>query len=185
MPESRGRKPKKQNAATQITKVQASPKNWWTWIKRTAVFGAAAAGLLIALWPQVSVEPANAPEPSNPFSSVFKISNGQIYPIQRVHITAYQWCVRMGTGTDTSRPDKCEKGNIRNSLPLWNKDIGPRSFREIEAGNVLYATPPYLLYGEISIEVSYQPWFLPIPLMQEGHFYTRRKDNGEIEWLSM
>lgn len=185
MPESKRRKPKKPNAGVQTAKPPPPRRNWWGVVKRVAAFIAVVAGLLIALWPQVSVEPANSPEPSNPFSSIFKISNGQIYPIHQIHITAYQWCVKMGTGTDTSRPDRCEKGNIRSSLPLWNKDIGPRGFREIEAGNVLYATPPYLLYAEISIEVSYQPWFLPIPLMQEGHFYTRRKDNGEIEWLSM
>jgi hypothetical protein len=33
-------------------------------------------------------EPANAPEASNPFSGVFKVANGQIYPIEHVHIQA-------------------------------------------------------------------------------------------------
>ena len=110
--------------------------------------------------------------------------NGQIYPIEHVHIQAYLWCVKMGTGTDTTPPSMCEKGNIPSSMPAWNQDIAPHGSRQISAGEVLFVTAHALLYAEISIKVSYQPWFLPVALEREDHFYTRRKDNGDIEWLS-
>jgi hypothetical protein len=131
----------------------------------------------------VTIEPSNAPEASNPFSGVFKVTNGQIYPIEHVHIQAYLWCTKMGNGTDTTPPSFCEKGSP-SSMSAWNHDIAPHGSRQIDAGEVLYGTPHALLYAEISITVSYQPWFLPISLEREEHFYTRRKDNGDVEWLS-
>ena len=139
---------------------------------------------ILALLPDVTIEPPNAPEVSNPFSGVFRVANGQIYPIEHLHIQAYLWCVKMGTGTDTTPPSVCEKGNISSSRSQWNLDIAPHGSRQIIAGEVLYGTPRALLYAEISIKASYRPWFLPIPLEREDRFYTRRKDNGDIEWLS-
>jgi hypothetical protein len=143
----------------------------------------AAVGLLVLL-PNVTIEPSSAPEALNPFSGVFKITNNQFYPIEHVHIQAYLWCTKMGTGTDTTPPSFCEKGNIPSSMPARNQDIAAHGSRQIVAGEVLYGTPHALLYAEISIKVSYQPWLLPIPLDRDGHFYTRRKDNGDIEWLT-
>jgi len=139
---------------------------------------------ILALLPDVTIEPASAPEASNPFSGVFKVANGQIYPIEHVHIEAYLWCVKMGAGIDPTPPSVCEKGNIPSSRSQWNQDIAPHGSRQIIAGELLYGTPRALLYAEISIKVSYRPWFLPISLEREDRFYTRRKDNGDIEWLS-
>lgn len=186
MPKSRGRKPKRPAQPVTITKKPpASPptKGRWGWLITGLGIVSAIVGLL-ALLPAVTIEPANAPEASNPFSGVFKAVNGQIYPIEHVHIQAYLWCVKMGTGTDTTPPSMCEKGNIPSSMPAWNQDIAPHGSRQISAGEVLFVTAHALLYAEISIKVSYQPWFLPVALEREDHFYTRRKDNGDIEWLS-
>jgi hypothetical protein len=195
MPVSKVRKKRPVQPAAAINKPPSPPPAkthwwWWGWLKWIvgALGGAVAVAStiigLLALLPAVTIEPANAPEASNPFSGAFKVANSQFYPLWHVRIDAYLWCVRMGTGTDTSRPSFCEKGNIPSSMPAWNQDIASHGSREIVAGEVLYGTPRALLYAEISIKVTYQPWYLPISLEREDHFYTRRKDNGDIEWLS-
>ena len=183
MPESRGRKAKRTAGPKTPKKPPPPSKSRWGWVLKALGAVVSAIGLL-ALLPAVTVEPSNAPEASNPFSGVFKIANAQFYPIQRVRVQAYLWCVRMGAGTNTTRPSLCIKGNIAGSRPEWNQDIPARGSRQIVAGEVLYGTPNALMYAELSIKVSYQPWFLPISFEREDQFYTRRKDNGDIEWLS-
>ena len=51
---------------------------------------------------------------------------------------------------------------------------------------MLYGTPHALLYAEISIKVFFTSlgFLLDLPLEREDHFYTRRKEDGDIEWLS-
>jgi len=176
---SKKRKPKPKQ---ETTKSRPPSKKRWGWLK--GLFSLGMIGLIIAVLPHMTIEPANAPEASNPFSGVFKVSNGQFYPLKAVHIQAYLWCVKIGRGTDGTPPSKCEKGNIPSSRPAWNEDIAPYGSRQIVAGEALYATPLSLLYAQISIKVSYQPWFLPIPLGREELFYTRRKDDGNVEWLT-
>jgi len=179
MPVSKKRKPKPKQETTESRPLQ---KKRWSWLN--GLFSLGMIGLIIAVLPHMTIEPASAPEASNPFSGVFKVSNGQFYPLEAVHIQGYLWCLKMGQGTDATPPSKCEKGNIPSSRPAWNKDIAPYGSRQIVAGEVLYGTPLSILYAEISIKVSYQPWFLPIPLGREDHFYTRRKDDGNVESLT-
>lgn len=184
MPESRGRKPKTKPITLRTKAITKRPRrSRWGWLITAFTLLAGAVGFLVLL-PAVMIEPSNAPETSNPFSGVFKVMNEQFYPLQHVHIQAYLWCVKMGTGTDTSRPSMCEKGNIASSRPEWNKDIAPHGSRQIIAGEALYGTSHAILYAEISMKMSYTPWFLPIQLEREDTFYTRRKDNGDVEWLS-
>jgi hypothetical protein len=138
----------------------------------------------LVLWPQVTVEPTSAPQPSNPFSGVFKVENGQFYPIEDVRIATYMWCAKMGTGTDTTAPSLCKKGNIASSKKEWNnRTIAGHDAYEITVGDVLFGTPQHLLYADISVKVMYQPWFVPLRVEREQRFYTRRKDDGEVEWL--
>jgi hypothetical protein len=184
MPTSKGRKPKPpaQPSTTKEKPPNRTNGRWGRFITALGILLGIVG--LVALLPDVTIEPSNAPEASNPFSGAFKVRNDQFYPIEHVHIQAYVWCVKMGTGTDTTPPSTCKKGNIPSSRPEWNQDIAGHDSRDILAGEVLYGTPHALLYAEISIEVSYRPWFVPIPLEREDHFYTRRKDDGNIEWLT-
>ncbi len=159
------------------------PKKRLGWVVTAISLLLGAVGLT-AIWPQVTIDPTNAPQPSNPFSGIFKVENGQLYPIENVRIEAYMWCVKMGRGTDTTPPSMCMKGNIASSKREWNgRTIADHDAYEVTVGDVLFSTPQYLLYADISIKVTYQPWFIPYRLEREQRFYTRRKDDGEIEWL--
>jgi hypothetical protein len=149
-----------------------------------AIFGvfAGAVGLLTE-WPRPTIEPTNAPEASNPFSGIFKVANTRFYPLDDVRIEAYLWCAKIGSGTDTTPPTMCKRG-MASSKQEWNKrTLAADESYEIDVGNVLFATPSALLYADISIKVSYTPWVVPYHLNKEFRFYTRRKDDGGIEWL--
>lgn len=183
MPVSKRRKPKHTPKVVprkeQTTSRSLSFKKLGAWLGGILSVGA----LGIALWPLVTIEPTRDPQASNPFSAAFKVANGQIYPIEAVHIQAYLWCVKMGTGTDTTPPKMCERG-MPSSRPQWNSDIGPHSSREIVPGDVIFGTPNFVLYADISVKITYQLWFMPMPFELERRFYTRRKDDGQIEWLN-
>jgi len=77
----------------------------------------------------------------------------------------------------------CKRG-MASSKQEWNKrTLAADDSYEIDVGDVLFATPSALLYADISIKVSYTPWVVPYHFNKEFRFYTRRKDDGGIEWL--
>jgi hypothetical protein len=164
-------------------------KGWWSKSKAILTgLGAvgAALGLPLAIkdfWPQISVEPTAAADPSNPFSGIYKITNEQGYPLTDVSVETSLRCAKIGRGSDTSPPGKCEP-SMHTSRPLWtNHTLEPHEPYEITPGDLLIVTPPTaLLYAQISIFVSYWPWKLPIPLRtMEFRFQSRRlsaRSNG-------
>jgi len=195
MPESRRRKPKKRRqVTTQIGKPRAvtmqvtpaQPKRQWAkgFSVFVAIFGVVAGTVsLITLWPRPTIEPANAPEASNPFSGIFKVANTEFYPLDDVRIEAYLWCAKIGRGTDTTPPSMCARG-MASSKQEWNKrTLSGDDAYDIDVGDVLFATSYALLYADISIKVSYTVWEVPYHFSKEFRFYTRRKDDGRIEWL--
>jgi hypothetical protein len=180
------------SAAALVASPQVS-KGWW--LKSKAILtglGAvgAALGLPLAIkdfWPQISVEPTAAADPSNPFSGIYKITNEQGYPLTDVSVEASLRCAKIGRGSDTPPPGKCEP-SMHTSRPLWTKHtLEPHETYEITPGDLLIVTPPTaLLYAQISIFVSYRPWKLPIPLRtMEFRFQSRRLSDGKIEWLHL
>src|ERR1700719_1084682 len=101
MPESRGRKPKKQRqVATQtgesktltVQEITAAPNRRWAKVFRIFTIFAGAVGLfagavgLLTEWPRPTIEVTNAPEASNPFSGIFKVANTRFYPLEDVRI---------------------------------------------------------------------------------------------------
>jgi len=134
--------------------------------------------------PRPVIEPSSPSEASNPFSGTFKVANSQVYPLEDVRIEAELWCAKLGRGTDTSPPDLCPHVGMPSSRKAWNqRTIGPDAAYQINIGEVLYATPGALLSADLSVKVSYRPWVLPFHLSKESRFYSRRKDDGTIEWL--
>ena len=76
------------------------------------------------------------------------------------------------------------RAGMQSSRHEWNKrTLTADEAYEISLGDVLFAAPSALLYAEISINVTYTPWVLPYHLNKEIRFYSRRKENGKIEWL--
>jgi hypothetical protein len=50
--------------------------------------------------------------------------------------------------------------------------------------NLFGVTPSTALrYADIVITVHYRPWFWPFPLTRDFRFFTRRLDQGGIEWF--
>ena len=171
--------------AVTVRATTAKPKRRWA--KGLTVFAAifgVFTGAVSTLWPRPTIEPTNAPEASNPFSGIFKVANNtQLYPLDDVRKEAYLWCAKIGRGTDTTPPTMCERG-MASSKQQWNKrTLAADDSYEIDVGDVLFATPSALLYADISIKVIYTPWVVPYHLDKEFRFYTRRKDDGGIEWL--
>jgi hypothetical protein len=191
MPESRGRKRKKLAVvAAQVARSEAAPpaqsRRGVGRVARALItlftILAGAVGLTV-VWPRVTVEPTDVSEASNPFSGIFKVANLQNYPLHDVRIEAFPWCTKIGRGTDTTPPTRCERG-MPSSKREWNhRTIAADDSYQVEVGNVLFATPAALLYADISIKVTFEPWFTPYHLQREFRFYTRRKDDGTIEWL--
>ena len=134
-------------------------------------------------WPQISVEPTAAAEPSNPFSGYFKITNDQGYPLTNVGIEASLRCAKIGRGDDTSPPKECLP-SMHNSKTVWtNHTLEPHEPYEITPGDLMFVTPGGLLYAQISIFVSYRPWRIPWTMTNELRFQSRRLSDGKIEWL--
>lgn len=134
--------------------------------------------------PRPVIDPSSPAEASNPFSGIFKLTNNTIYPLEDVRIEADLWCAKIGRGADTSPPDACPRIGMPSSRKAWNKrTIARDDAYQINIGEILYATPGALLSADVSLKVSYRPWGLPFHLDKEYRFYTRRKDDGTIEWL--
>ena len=71
---------------------------------------------------------------------------------------------------------------MQSSRHEWNeRTLTADEAYEISLGDVLFATPSALFYAEISINVTYPPWVLPYHLAKEIRFYSKRKENVEIE----
>jgi hypothetical protein len=116
-------------------------------------------------------------------SGIFKVANTQFYPLYDVRIEVFLWCTKIGRGADTTPPARCERG-MSSSKQDWNRrTLGADDSYQISIGDVLFTTPSALLYADISIKATFTPWIIPFHMDKEFHFYTRRKDNGEVQWL--
>ena len=157
----------------------------WGWIKKLGSIGAVL-GLLytgLRFWPELSIEPTAAAEPSNPISGYFKITNEQVYSLTDVGIEVSLRCARIGRGDNTAPMDKCLP-SMRTSKQLWsNHTLEPHEPYEITPGDLISVTPGGLLYAQISFFVSYRPWRIPYHLSKELRFESRRRADGKIEWL--
>jgi hypothetical protein len=73
---------------------------------------------------------------------------------------------------------------MQSSRHEWNKrTLTADEAYEISLGDVLFAAPSAPLYAEILLNLTYTPWVLPYHLNKEIRFSSRRKENGEIDWL--
>ena len=119
----------------------------------------------------------------NPLSSIFKITNEQGYPLEDLSVEVSLRCVKMGRGDDTSPVDKCLP-SMHTSGPRWTKHtLRPHEPYEISPGDKLFVTPGGLLYAQIDIFVSFQPWRIPHHFESAFRFESRRLTDGTFQWL--
>jgi hypothetical protein len=150
---------------------------------------ASGAGALIGLfhwWPQISVEPSAAADlAANPLSGYFRVTNEQVYPIEDLSVEVSLRCAKLGRGDDTSPipTNKCER-SMDSAPQRWtNHTLGPHEPYEINPGEVLFVTPGGLLYAQLDISVSFQPWNVPVSIHRAFRFETRRRLDGDIQWV--
>jgi len=124
----------------------------WGWFKKLGSIGAVLALIFTVLrfWPQLSIEPTAAAEPSNPFSGYFRITNEQVYSLTNVGIEVSLRCARIGRGDYTAPMVDC-RPSMNNSKQLWrNHTLEPHEPYEITPGDLIFTTPGALLYAQIS-----------------------------------
>jgi len=188
----RMKKPKPRKAPKQIVKPpptatssRAPDGAIWGWLKKLGSIGAALGLLYTGLhfWPELSIEPTAAAEPSNPISGYFKITNEQVYPLTDVGIEVSLRCARIGRGDNTAPMEKCLP-SMHTAKQVWsNHTLEPHEPYEITPGDLIAVTPGALLYAQIAFFVSYRPWKIPYHLTKELRFESRRRADGKIEWL--
>jgi hypothetical protein len=158
----------------------------WTRVLRTVgLIGGGLAFVLTCLhfWPQTSVEPTLPADVSNPLSAIFRITNENYYGLSDVAIEVSLRCATIGRGIDVAPPERCDP-SMHTTKKRWTKhDLGPHEPYEISPGDLLFVTPGALLYAQVSIFVSFEPWIIPFRLTKEARFETRRRSDGAIEWL--
>jgi len=135
-------------------------------------------------WPQISVEPSAAADLiSNPLSGYFKITNEQTYRYEDLSVEVSLRCVKMGRGTDTSPMNKCEP-SMHSSPQRWTKHtLDAHESYEISPGETLFVTPGALLYAQLDVFVSFQPWKVPWRIDRPFRFESRRLTDGTFQWL--
>jgi len=75
---------------------------------------------------------------------------------------------------------------MKSASKRWSKHLLlPHESYEFTPGDVLFATPGGLLYAQISISISYEPWHIPYMMHKEMRFETRKLQDGTIEWLHL
>jgi hypothetical protein len=137
-----------------------------------------------AVLPRVTVEASEPAAPANPFTSTFKISNNQFYPLEDVGIEASLWCVTLGRSPAKPAPIPDCIRSTRTSRHEWKKHrLEADESYGISLEELYWVTPGALRYAEVSVVVSYRPWFVPAHREKEIRFAVRQKDNGDMYWV--
>jgi hypothetical protein len=134
-------------------------------------------------WPQISVEPSVAADlVSNPLSGYFKITNEQTYPIEDLSVEVSLRCAKIGRGDDS--PIKDCIPSMHTSKRRWTKHtLDAHEPYEISPGEMMFVTPGALLYAQLDVFVSFQPWKVPWRFDRPFRFETRRLSDGAIQWV--
>ena len=199
MKKGRKPRPKKPQRAISANNAKAAPQPPQEEVRRpligalarriVKIAGGAGAvlGLLAATirwWPQISVEPSAAADlVSNPLSGYFRITNEQTYPIEDLSVEVSLRCAKIGRGDDTSPMNKCEP-SMHTSKQRWTKHtLDAHEPYEISPGEMLFVTPGTLLYAQLDVFVSFQPWKVPWRINIPFRFETRRLSDSGIQWV--
>jgi hypothetical protein len=148
----------------------------------TLLGGLAAA---VTFLPRVSVTPADAVDPNNPFSASFTITNANF-------VTLYNVGARIALGRVVAEPlpfdppKHFEYGSGGFTRPEWNNHTLAMDERFTITPQGMFGMQPgaKLSGADLAIVVRYRPWFVPIKREHAFRFITHRQSNGELYWYS-
>lgn len=139
---------------------------------------------LVVFWPRLTVEPGGQTDPSNPHPIVFTITNTGIIPLENVQ-PALGLC-ELSFGEPRNPIDRCVSplGTKLVFVPWAVKKLSMDEKHQIRLDDFLGGAPGAKFgAADISIAVSYNPWFFPIRREKEFRFVTRVENDGKLSWI--
>ena len=138
-------------------------------------------GILIVFWPRVTVESEKSSiDPLNPYAIPFVITNTGFLPLTNVQ-PAVGVCE---SGEPQALEDLC-KGSLQKRLAFkgWfikKMRMDDKYTMRLDDGL------KFEKFGgaNISIVITYQPWFLWFSMEKEFRFFTRLEEDGTISWIN-
>jgi hypothetical protein len=145
-------------------------------------------GGAVVFLPRVTVEPDGAIDRSEPSSLSFTIANTGIIPLWQV--TPRLGLCEIDWGIPQRPPQRCNGHLLSQLSPSgWTARVMTMDERETIKWSDLFknnpARPATLYRADISIDVAFQPWFIPIPTEKEFRFETELESNGSMVWRSV
>jgi hypothetical protein len=196
MPESRGRKRKKQpqdRKPPQLPRQKPSRRLivgiWIGLLAIATLLGGAAA--VVTFLPRVSIEPPGPFDPTRPLAASFRIANNNFVPLDDGEVgifvcNIFTQPVRYGIHRCEADPT-ATLATLPIRMARWKfSRISMDEKFDAPLGDVFNITPPRAIFAvDIIVIISYHPWFLPWPRMFSLRFYTRRQDDGQLYWLAI
>jgi hypothetical protein len=149
----------------------------------TTIVGIAAG--LVTFLPRMTIDAVDLVDPSRPWPMHFTIVNTGIIPLTSVQ--PMLGICELWLGEPRNLPDRCSGPILSRLAPhsWFAKRLGGDKRYTISLDEA-FALAPGVKFGgaDISIEIRYEPWFLPIERKKEFRFVTRVEGDGKLSWLS-
>jgi len=181
MSKSRKRKPKTKKEAPPPP--LPPPTKWWTPLRGIVAGGAATiafAAAVLTFLPRVSIEPAMAPDVATGSWGTFEIANTGYIPLTGTR-TSMGLCFIGGRINEP--PNYACHGPLKSRfhfMPWDHPWLGIDEKFTISLGNLIQIPPGG--YANISLILSYRPWFLPWRVEKEVRFVTMLARDGREYW---
>ena len=166
-------------------------RRWWTWPRQALVAAMAALSAFAAaaaFLPRVSVSPLSEQVASGASPTLFSINNVELVPLKDVQPMLGICQVKYYQTPETEDMNgSCTHDQAIGSFLLftqWHEDeIGVDHSYTISLQDLLHVKGAPISYADISIEVEYQPAFLPWHQRASFRFTTRVQGDGKLYWI--
>jgi hypothetical protein len=155
----------------------------FAWVLGPATILGGIAAILVFL-PRVTVSASDPPDPANPMSAAFTITNTNFIPLRSVDAA-------LGIGQIMTLPAEPDPNFLpsfesRIDMPGWKGHDLDMDERFTMTPSDLFKLSPGALGGaDIAIVVSYKPWILPWRREKVFRFIAKRQTNGQFYWYSL
>jgi hypothetical protein len=138
--------------------------------------------------PRITMAPGDPPNPANPFTAPFTITNSGFIPLEKVDVTvAPLEVLTQPRPFDENMRPSVDYPDIEGALyPQW-KD------HQLAIDGQFTITPEHVIVpaqnaqfsgADIAVVVHYSPWFLPWRRQRQFRFVTHRQPSGGFVWYS-